>query len=219
MLGLPKSTEFNKRIPKQKFYDNLNISPSLKQSFIDNIKVIYWTNKIATSTVNLAEGKYVTEIEVFRVRLNSPVLDEAVLKQIDQEIPYHILFILEYDSKFQVWIGYKEATRSGASAFKVNKYYHTEWSPEDNLPVRLEGLSLDAAYENFVRQIAGQALNSNQEESLKQSVERDEQAEGIKKQIDKLQVKIRREKQLNRQVQMNKELKILKKKLEDLIHG
>jgi len=219
MLGLPKSTEFNKRIPKQKFYDNLNISPSLKQSFIDNIKVIYWTNKIAASTVNLAEGKYVTEIEVFKVRLNSPVLDEAVLKQIDQEIPYHILFILEYDDKFQAWIGYKEAARSGASAFKVNKYYHTEWNPEENLPVRLEGLSLDAAYENFVRQIAGQVLNSDQGESLKQSVERDEQAEGIKKQIDKLQVKIRREKQLNRQVQMNKELKILKKKLEDLIHG
>ena len=85
--------------------------------------------------------------------------------------------------------------------------------------MRLEGLSLDAAYENFVRQIAGQVLNSDQGESLKQSVERDEQAEGIKKQIDKLQVKIRREKQLNRQVQMNKELKILKKKLEDLIHG
>ena len=219
MLGLPKSTEFNKRIPKQKFYDNLNISPSLKQSFIDNIKVIYWTNKIAASTVNLAEGKYVTEIEVFKVRLNSPVLDEAVLKQIDQEIPYHILFILEYDDKFQAWIGYKEAARSGASAFNVNKYYHTEWNPEENLPVRLEGLSLDAAYENFVRQIAGQVLNSDQGESLKQSVERDEQAEGIKKQIDKLQVKIRREKQLNRQVQMNKELKILKKKLEDLIHG
>lgn len=219
MLGLPKSTEFNKRIPKQKFYDNLNISPSLKQSFIDNIKVIYWTNKIAASTVNLAEGKYVTEIEVFKVRLNSPVLDEAVLKQIDQEIPYHILFILEYDDKFQAWIGYKEVARSGASAFKVNKYYHTEWNPEENLPVRLEGLSLDAAYENFVRQIAGQVLNSDQGESLKQSVERDEQAEGIKKQIDKLQVKIRREKQLNRQVQMNKELKILKKKLEDLIHG
>lgn len=32
MLGLPKSTEFNKRIPKQKFYDNLTVSPALKKS-------------------------------------------------------------------------------------------------------------------------------------------------------------------------------------------
>lgn len=29
MLGLPKNTEFNKRIPKQKFYENLTIMPAL----------------------------------------------------------------------------------------------------------------------------------------------------------------------------------------------
>ena len=64
MLGLPKSTEFNKRIPKQKFYDNLTVSPTLKRSFVDQIRIIYWANKIAPSIVNLAEGKNVTEIEV-----------------------------------------------------------------------------------------------------------------------------------------------------------
>ena len=216
MLALPKSTEFNKRIPKQKFYDNLNVSPALKRSFIDQIKVIYWANKIAASTVNLAEGKDVTEIEVFEVKLNIPTLDEAVLKQIDREIPYHILFILEYENQFQAWIGYKEATGSGTAAFKVNKYYHTEWMLEDELPIKLEGLNIQTVYENFVRQIAGEALQSSQTESLKESVERDKQAEGLQKQIDKLQTKIRQEKQLNRQMQMNAELKDLRKSLEAL---
>jgi hypothetical protein len=216
MLALPKSTEFNKRIPKQKFYDNLNVSPALKRSFIDQIKVIYWVNKIAASTVNLAEGKDVTEIEVFEVKLNIPTLDEAVLKQIDREIPYHILFILEYENQFQAWIGYKEAAGSGTAAFKVNKYYHTEWMLEDELPIKLEGLNIQTVYENFVRQIAGEALQSSQTESLKESVERDEQAEGLRKQIDKLQTKIRQEKQLNRQMQMNAELKDLRKSLEAL---
>jgi hypothetical protein len=216
MLALPKSTEFNKRIPKQKFYDNLNVSPALKRSFIDQIKVIYWANKIAASTVNLAEGKDVTEIEVFEVKLNIPTLDEAVLKQIDREIPYHILFILEYENHFQAWIGYKEAAGSGTAAFKVNKYYHTEWTLEDELPIKLEGLNIKTVYENFVRQIAGETLQSSQTESLKESVERDEQAEGLRKQIDKLQTKIRQEKQLNRQMQMNAELKDLRKSLEAL---
>ena len=216
MLALPKSTEFNKRIQKQKFYDNLNVSPTLKRSFIDQIKVIYWANKIAASTVNLAEGKDVTEIEVFEVKLNIPTLDEAVLKQIDREIPYHILFILEYENQFQAWIGYKEAAGSGTAAFKVNKYYHTEWMLEDELPIKLEGLNIQTVYENFVRQIAGEALQSSQTESLKESVERDKQAEGLQKQIDKLQTKIRQEKQLNRQMQMNAELKDLRKSLEAL---
>ena len=216
MLALPKSTEFNKRIQKQKFYDNLNVSPTLKRSFIDQIKVIYWANKIAASTVNLAEGKDVTEIKVFEVKLNIPTLNEAVLKQIDREIPYHILFILEYENQFQAWIGYKEAAGSGTAAFKVNKYYHTEWMLEDELPIKLEGLNIQTVYENFVRQIAGEALQSSQTESLKESVERDKQAEGLQKQIDKLQTKIRQEKQLNRQMQMNAELKDLRKSLEAL---
>lgn len=216
MLGLPKSTEFNRRIPKQKFYENLTVTPALKRSFIDQIKVIFWANKIAPATVNLAAGKDVTEIEVFNVRLNTAMLDEAVLKQIDREIPYHILFVLEYENKYQAWIGYKEVSGSGTAAFKVNKYYHTDWMEEGELPIRIEGLNIDAVYENFVRQIAGSALQGNQAESLKESVEREEQKDELRKQIAKLQGKIRKEKQLNRQMQMNTELKNLIRKLEAL---
>ena len=75
--------------------------------------------KLATTTLNLAAGEAVKEIEVFEVRLNAPQLDEAVLRQIDKEIPYHILFILTYDGKAQAWIGYKEAAAFGGNAFKV----------------------------------------------------------------------------------------------------
>ena len=216
MLGLPKSTEFNKRIPKQKFYDNLNVSPALKRSFIDQIKVIYWANKIAAATLNLAEGKNVTEIEVFEVRLNVPTLDEAVLKQIDREIPYHILFIMEYEDKYKAVIGYKEES-SGNTAFKVNCYYSTEWMNADALPLKLEGLSVDSVYENFVRQIAGNALAaSTSGETLKESVDRDEKRQALQTQIAKLQAKIKKEKQLNRQMQMNSELKELKEELNSL---
>lgn len=217
MIGLPKTTEFNKRIPKQKFYENLEISPTLKKIFVEQVKVIYWRNKIAASTTNLAAGTDVTELEVFEVRLTSPVLDDSLLKQIDKEIPYHILFLLEYQNKYQAWIGYKEAAASGNKAFKVNGYYHTEWLNEDELPLKLEGLNVDAVYENFVRQIAGDKLKTeNTGESLKESVARDEQKQALQKQIAALQAKIRKEKQLNKQMQLNTELKKLKKKLEVL---
>lgn len=215
MIGLPKTTEFNKRIPKQKFYENMDISPVLKKVFVEQVKIIYWRNKIAASTTNLAIGSHVTEIEVFEVRLNSPVLDDSLLRQIDKEIPYHILFLLEYQGKYQAWIGYKEAAASGNNAFKVNGYYHTEWLTEDELPLKLEGLNVDAVYENFVRQIAGDKLKTEDAgETLKESVARDEQKQQLQKQITILQAKIRKEKQLNKQMQMNTELKKLKKELE-----
>lgn len=218
MLGLPKSTEFNKRIPKQKFYDNLTVSPALKRSFVDQIRIIYWANKIAPTTVNLAAGKTVTEVEVFLVRLNEENLDENVLRQIDREIPYHILFVLEFDGRYKAVIGYKEAAGSGKAAFKVDRYYQTDWMPENELPVHLDGLNIDTVYENFVRQIAGDALKKAMpQESLKASVERDDRREELKKEIAKLQKKIRKEKQLNRQMEMNAELKRLRKELNTLV--
>ncbi|MCD8159399.1 MAG: DUF4391 domain-containing protein [Clostridiales bacterium] len=177
MLGLPKTTEFNKRLPKQKFYDNLTITPALKKSFTEDIRLIYWRNKIAVSTMNLAPGNKVTEIKVFEIRLNSPTVNEAVLRLIDKEIPYHILFVLEYDKKYQAWIGYKEAT-AGAAAFKVSKYYHTDWMSESKLPLKVEGLNMDSVYESFVRQLAGEALQPDStDETLTETVRRSEQRE------------------------------------------
>lgn len=215
MLGLPRSTEFNKRIPKQKFYENLTVSPALKKVFVDQIRVIYWKNKIAASTVNIASGSNVTELEVFEVQLNQPSLDESVLRQIDKEIPYHILFVLSHGGKCQVWIGYKEAAASGTNAFKVSNYYHTDWMPEEQLDLKLEGLNIDAVYENFVKQIAGDALvQSISGEDLKDTVERSERKAAIEKQIAALQAKIRKEKQLNVQMRLNAEVKKLKKELE-----
>lgn len=216
MLGLPKSTEFNRRIPKQKFYENLTVSPALKRVFVEQIRVIWWRNKIAPATMNLAAGEAVTEIEVFEVCLSAPQLDEAVLRQIDKEIPYHILFLLEYEGKYQVWTAYKEAAGSGTNAFKVDSYYHTDWMEEATLPLKLDGLTTDQVYENFVRQIAGETLISSAGETLKELVERDTRRQELQKQIAALQVKVRRERQLNKQVQLNAELKRLKKELEEL---
>ena len=217
MLGLPKSTEFNKRIPKQKFYENLSVTPAMRRIFIDQIKVIYWRHKIAVTTMNLAAGETVTEIEVFEVRLTAPQLDVSVLKQIDKEIPYHILFLLEYEGKYQAWTAYKESAVSGSGVFKVGTYYHTEWLPEHELPLKVDGLNTDAVYENFVRQIAGDTLKADSKESLKESVERDARRQELQKRITALQAKVRKEKQLNKQVQLNTEIKKLRRLKEKLL--
>ena len=217
MLNLPLTTEFNKRIPKQKFYENITVTPAMKRIFVNQIKVIYWRNKVAASTVNIAPGKIVTEVEVFEVKLARAPLDEAVLRQIDREIPYHIIFLLEYEGKYQAWTSYKEVS-FGNTAFKVGTYYHTEWLPEGELPIHVDGLDLDTVYENFVRQIAGDILSlvEDSSESLKESVAREEKRRELKKQIEVLEAKMRKEKQLNRQMEINYSIKCVRKELSKL---
>ena len=215
-FNLPESTTFNRRVPKQKFYENCAVSAALKRSFVDEITAIWWRNKLAATTLNLAKGAVVTEIEVFEIELANGHLNEEVLRQMDRMIPYHLLFVLTFENHAQAWIGYKEAAASGSNAFKVSRYYHTDWMPEDELHLSIDGLNMDAVYESLVRQIAGDKLQAESGESLKESVERDEKKKQLKKQIAALESKMRREKQLNRQMEMNAELKRLRKSLEVL---
>ena len=215
-FNLPESTTFNRRVPKQKFYENCAVSAALKRSFVDEITAIWWRNKLAATTLNLAKGAVITEIEVFEIELANGHLNEEVLRQMDRMIPYHLLFVLTFENRAQAWIGYKEAAASGSNAFKVSHYYHTDWMQEDELHLSIDGLNMDAVYESLVRQIAGDKLQTDSGESLKESVKRDEKKKQLEKQIAALENKMKKEKQLNRRMEMNAQLKQLKKELEVL---
>lgn len=215
MFGFPISTDFGRRIPKQKFYEHIDISAQLKRDFIDQIQTINWNNKLATTTLNIAAGESVTEIEVFEIRLHTPHCNEVILRQIDKAIPYHILFVLTFEGKAQAWIGYKEATATGNNAFKIGRYYHTDWLPEDELQFHVEGLSVDSVYENLVRQVAGDRLQTDTGEELQVSIERDEHRHQLEKQIAALEKKLKKEKQLNRRMEINNQIKKIKIQFND----
>ena len=207
MLNLPQTTEFNKRVPKQKFYEHLPANTKIKSMFAAQIKTIYWRNKIAASTLNITAGVTLPELEVFEVKLNTPDINESVLRQIDLAIPYYILFLLEYDGKSA--ISFKEVTEN--KNIKVNNYYYTNWLDEQELPLKMEGLNIDTVYENFVRQIAGQSLERQENTNLKQSIAKADEKAKLQKQITALENKIRKEKQFNKKFELSMELKKLRK--------
>ena len=95
----------------------------------------------------------------------------------------------------------------------MGRYYHTDWIPEDELHLSIDGLNMDAVYESLVRQIAGDKLQTDSGESLKESVERDEKKKQLEKQISVLENKMKKEKQLNRRMEMNAEIKKIQSEL------
>ena len=214
MFNLPQTTYFGKLIPKTKFYDKLTIDKKLERSFIDQITSIRWVHKLSADTLNVETGSIVQEVEVFLIKLKTNEIDINVLRQMDRQLPYHLIFVLEYNDKYQLWTSYKEETTN--AAFKVGSYYHTDWVTEETFSLRIEGLNMDTIYESLVRQIAGETLAIENDESLKETVERQAAREKLEKEIEKLRKKIRNEKQFNRQIELNEQLKALKKRLEEL---
>ena len=209
MFGLPDRTYFGKLIPKNKFYNNLSIDRKLERSFIDQIVSIRWLHKLSTETLNVSKGSTVEEVEVFLIKLKNSTLDINVLQQIDRQLHYHLIFILEFEERYQLWTCFKEKTTN--NTFKVDNYYHTTWVKEENFSLTIDGLNLDTIYESLVRQIAGKKLTKENNESLKETVERQMATEKREKEIEKLRTKIRNEKQFNRQVELNEQLKNLLK--------
>jgi hypothetical protein len=202
MLGLPSSTEVNRRIAKEKLYTNANMTPQVRAMIKDQIEAVVWRNKLADSTIGVAEGVTVKEIQVFEVQLRQYELDKRVLAAIAKAIPYKILFVLMFDNKAQAWM---EA---------ADTFYNTSWSPLDDFTLKIEGLNLDIVYANLVRQIAGCRLGT--EGDINESVEHDKQRQRLLREIAVLEKKVQREKQFNRQVELNGELKRLRAELEEI---
>jgi hypothetical protein len=218
-LFFPQSTLFDRRIPKQKFYDNLSIPSALKRSFTDDVEEIVWKNKLSAATMNIAEGQTVKEIEILEVRLKKRVYDKKILIQIDRGIPYHILFVLVYGGEAKLCVGYKEQSGNNQTAFGTPVYYETDWQPEDEITLALDGLNMDAVYESFVRQIAGGVLavpaegQSEKTGMLAGDVAREEKRKELQKQIDALEKRIACENQFNRQMELWDEVKRIREML------
>ena len=214
MLNLPKSTAFGRRVPKQKFYEYLDVSAEVRRLFVEQIKLITWANKLSPQTLNLAPGRTVQEIEVFQIKLTGAELDKRTLELMDKQIPYHILFLLERpDGMVQLAISYKEAAQTGDNAFRLRQSYSTDWQRMDSLTLPFNALDMDSLYEGIVRFIAGDSLIAPAAESLKEAVEQTQEKEKLQRQIQQLKAKMRKEKNLAKQMEIRREIKRLEGKM------
>ena len=217
MLNLQKETEVNKMVAKNKFYEKANISNTLKESFVNDIEKITWANKLAPSTMNISGSDNIKELEVFHIKLKTNKFNEKILEAIDKAIPYYILFVLEYNNKFQLWLGYKEKTTNSTNKANIVRYYHSDWDKEPN--ITLQGNKLDSIYENFLSQLSNGLIDTSSEEDLKTKVNQTVEINKLEQQIAKLILKRNNEKQFNRQCELNKEIKLLQAKLKELTNN
>ena len=200
MLGLPRSTQVNRRVAKEKLYQNAALTPQTREMIKDQIESVFWRNKLADSTMAISAGEIAREIQIFEVQLRQKELDKRVLPAIAKAIPYKILFILVFDDEAQAWI---EASGT---------FYNTDWQSLDGFTLKFEGLNLDAVYENLARQISGGRLGTDGD--IEEAVDRDKIRQKLERDILTLEKKLLREKQFNKQVELNGELKRLCAKLE-----
>ena len=204
MQDFPQKTFFNKPIPKAKFYEKLPVTQAVKNCFVNEIAGIVWRNKLSAETLNVQLGSRVQELEVIEITLKGETLNDSVLKLIDKGIPYQLLFMLKRGEEYQLCIGYKETETAS-----VKEYFKTPWQTFSELPLQINGLTLDEVCDNFIRQVHGnlQAADSG---DLKAELEVTKEEEKLQKRIAQLEKKLLTEKQFKKQMAIRAELQELK---------
>lgn len=202
MLNLPEITELHKPLPKTQIYKKFQFSNSQQTKFDADISRIDIVNEVSSRTIpSIQQGKKINSIYVLSVTLKTKDYDSKNIEKISKIIPQNLVFALQYEEEIQL-------------AVFCEKIFTTSWIHETKAKLELKGLNFDEVWENIIKQIEGGEWDSNL--SLSENIELKEKKEKLKKQIEVLQAKIRKEKQLNVQMKLNHELKSLKKALEEL---
>ncbi len=212
MQPFPDSTVFGRVITKTKFYDKISVSPSVKRTFVEQVEGIVWKNKLSAKTLNVQAGERVIEIDVFEVALKSQHASDSLLRAIDNGVPHHILFLLQFDGLWQAAIGYKEIGKT-AITLTVKEYYRTSWKPLDHIHLLISGMTMDEVFDNFVRQI-NTSLPEESTQSLRADLDNQAMRDKIQRKIDVLYKRMLSEKQPHRKFELFEQIRELQTQLQ-----
>lgn len=201
MLGLPKTTEMSKQLPKKAIYTKFQMNTAAKAKIDADISRITIVNEITPNKVNIPAGEDVKSFFVLLVSLKKKEYDEKTIATLSKLIPQNILFVLEYENESRL-------------AIYHIKVMQTEWKPTENQQIELHGLNLDTVWENIVKSLECGVWN--EELSLDENIALHNKQEQLKKQIEKLEKQARAERQPKKKFELVQKLKELELQLVDL---
>ena len=203
MYGLPITTEVKKQLPKKAIYAKFNMPTSQREHFDADIARLDIVGMVSSKTVPaLAEGDEVKEIYILAIQLKRKEYDTKNIALLTKLIPQKMVFALHYEEDVQF-------------AIYHTKLITSEWQTSEEASLPLLGLNLGAVWENIVTHI-GQ-IKISEGNSLAEQIKVEEMRTKVKAQIASLTQRLNKEKQFNRQMEINAEIKSLRKQLINLI--
>ncbi len=198
MLGLPKSTEMSKQLPKKAVYAKFQMNTAAKEKIDADISRITIVNEITPAKINIPAGEEVRSFFVLLVSLKKKDFDERTIVTLSKLIPQNILFVLEFEGQSKL-------------AIYHTKLMQTDWKPTESCIIELRGLNLDKVWENIIRSLELGVWN--EELSLDENLTLHTEQENLKKQIEKLEKQARAEKQPKKKFELVQQIKKLKEEL------
>lgn len=215
LFAWPSKALVARPVAKAKIYAHAKPTAALRALFVDQVESITWAYKLAPETINLPAKPDVPEIEVFEIALKLPDVNHSVLRCIDKAIPFPILFVLRYEGHSQPIAAYKRPSDAASGQWVVGDYHAAPWQKDGvvrpGLPVALD---LQGLYEQLLRQHL--AVPARSGESLRDQLDRLAALAAKQTAAAKLEARLVAEKQFNRKVEINAQLRTIRTELHAL---
>ncbi len=196
MLGLPKSTELNKPLPKTAIYTKFQMNAAEKAKIDADISRIVIVNEVSATKLNLAPGESVQAFFVLQVTLKHREFSEKTLITLSKLIPQNMVLLLECDGQAKL-------------AIYHTKLLQTPWRDPAELTLTIKGLTMDAVWENVIVQVGNIRLQTGN--TLDQQIAIDEQRAKLEKEIARLEKLAWAEKQPKKKFELVQRINMLKK--------
>ena len=198
MLGLPKSTELNKPLPKTAIYTKFQMNAAEKAKIDADISRIVIVNEVSAAKLNLAPGESVQAFFVLQVTLKHREFSEKTLITLSKLIPQNMVLLLECDGQAKL-------------AIYHTKLLQTPWRDPADLTLAIKGLTMDAVWENVIVQVGNIRLQTGN--TLDQQIAIDEQRAKLEKEIARLEKLAWAEKQPKKKFELVQRIKLMKESM------
>lgn len=204
MIGLPKTTEMKKQIPKSAIYKKYGMDTKAKEKFDADISRIYIVNEVSEHTMNIEKGQEIESFFVVQILLKNKKYDMNNIIKITKLINQNMIFVLAHEEEISL-------------AVYRNKLISTEWKEENKETLKIQGLTLDEIWKNLIIQIGDIHVEENN--TLDEQIAIDDNKDKIQKKIKLLEKKARSERQPRKKFEMVGQINTLKKELGELNNG
>lgn len=215
LFQYPAASLFDKAVPKTKITAHSKPSGAVREQLTDEVAQIIWKHKLFPKALNLSATKAVPEIQIFEIVLKGENISQNVLRLIDRAIAFPILFELHRAEQICVAASYKRPSEADNMKWVLSDYFQSEWMPVETTrsPLPL-ALNLETLYREMLQTLTPQTPFAG--EGMSAFIERVIAIATMQKDCDKLNAKVNREKQFNRRVELNKQLKEAEAELSSL---
>jgi Domain of unknown function (DUF4391) len=215
MFDYRPSTRFAKAVPKTRIHAAASSNKRIRELFTTQVSEILWAHKLSPETLHLPARHGITEIQVFSLHLKSEVLDPAILRTLDKAIPFPLLYEIHHADRIRFAASYKRPSDADAAKWVIEGSFLLDWQPADlpRLPLPV-ALDLSALHDQIIRQHL--PLPARPNESLRDHIARVQTIESKQREASQLETRLQREKQFNRKVELNQQLRTLAEELRRL---